>query len=225
MEHEDDVQGAEFVARDPQVEPDDDGVEYNAEFQDQEGGDLLPKCGPAAYCVAESEFLVEGFVLRADDGPVARHIVVLPVFHGGDGALDVFFRAVAVFGLDVALRSKVEKKDQHDGSEHDGGTPRILRPIPRHAHARLGPDLAVCWVQEVYESGGDDDAGAKIAGEEVDVDGDAETGDSLGDDGEEGCTGGYDHDDEEGGDAGAESAVILIVPGIEGADDIAWVGG
>lgn len=225
MEHEDDVQGGEFVARDPEVEPDDDGMEYNAEFQYQEGGDLLPKCGPTAYRVAESEFLVEGFVLRAEDGPVARHIVVLPVFNGSDGTLDVFFRAVAVFCLDVALRSKIEKKDQHDGSEHDGGTPRILRPIPRHAHARLGPDLAVCWVQEVYESGGDDDAGAKIAGEEVEVDGDAETGDSLGDDGEEGCTGGYDHDDEEGRNSGAESAVILIVSGIEGADDIAWVGG
>lgn len=199
-------------------------MEYDAEFQDQEGGDLLPECGLAGFCVTVFEFLIESFVRRSDYGSVARHIAVLPSLRGGDGTLDVLFRAVAVFGLDVALRSKVEEKDQHDGSEHDGRTPRILRPIPRHAHARLGPDLAVCGVQKVYESGGDDDAGAKVAGEEVDVDGDAEAGDAFGDDGKEGCAGGDDHDDEESGNAGAESAVVLIVPGVEGADDITWVG-
>ena len=75
------------------------------------------------------------------------------------------------------------------------------------------------------EGGGDDDAGAKVASEEVDVDGDAEARDSFGDDGEEGCAGGDDHDDEEGGDAGAESAIVLVVSGVEGADDIARVGG
>ena len=75
------------------------------------------------------------------------------------------------------------------------------------------------------EGGGDDDAGAEIAGEEVDIDGDAETGDSFGYDGEEGCAGGDDHDDEEGGYAGAELAVVFISGGGEGADDIAWVGG
>lgn len=225
MKHEDDVQGAEFVARDPQVEPNDDGVEYDAELQDQEGGDLLPECGSASFSVAEFEFVVEAFVLRADDGPVARHIAVFSVFRGGDCALDVFFRAVAVFGLDVTFRTKIEEKDQHDGSEHDGGTPRILRPIPRHAYARLGPDLAVCWVQEVYESGSDNDAGPEVTGEEVDIDGDAEAGYSFSDDGEESCAGGYDHDDEEGRDAGAESAVVLIVSRVKGADDIAWVGG
>ena len=75
------------------------------------------------------------------------------------------------------------------------------------------------------EGGGDDDARAEVAGEEVDVDGDAESGDSFGDDGEEGRAGGYYHYDEEGGYAGAELAVVFVVGGVEGADDIAGVGG
>ena len=75
------------------------------------------------------------------------------------------------------------------------------------------------------EGGGDDDAGAKVAGEEVDISVDAETWDPFGHDGEEGCKGGYDHDDEEGGYARAEPAVVFVVGGGEGADDIAWVGG
>ncbi len=60
------------------------------------------------------------------------------------------------------------------------------------------------------EGGGDDDAGAEVASEEVDIEGDAESGDSFGDDGEEGCAGGNGHDDEEGGDAGPELTVVVV---------------
>ena len=168
---------------------------------------------------------VKSVVGDVDLGCGAWGVDFLAVWGVGDGILDVLLGAHTVLHLDVALGSKVEEKDEHDGCEDDGGTPGILRPVPRHTHAGLRSDLAVCRVQEVDEGGGDDDAGAEVAGEEVDVDGDAETGDSFGHDREEGCAGGYDHDDEEGGYAGAELAVVFVVGGVEGADDIAWVGG
>ena len=41
MEDEDDIEGAEFVADDAKIEANDDGVENDAEFQDQKGGNLL----------------------------------------------------------------------------------------------------------------------------------------------------------------------------------------
>ncbi len=60
------------------------------------------------------------------------------------------------------------------------------------------------------ERRGDDDAGAEVAGEEVHVDGDAESRDSFGDDGEECRAGGNNHDDEEGGDASTELTVVFV---------------
>lgn len=48
------------------------------------------------------------------------------------------------------------------------------------------------------ESGSDDDAGAEVASEEVDVERYAEIGYSFGHDGEECRAGGNNHDDEEG---------------------------
>ena len=227
MEDEDDVEGAELVAGDAQVEADDDGVEDDAEFEDEKGGDLLPEGQASGFrgAVLELGVEVESVVGDAGLGCGAWGIDFFAASAIGDGALDVLVRAEAVFGLDVALCSKVEEEDEHDGCEYDGGGPGIQRPISRHAHAGVGSNLAVCGVQEVDEGGGDDDAGAEVAGEEVDVDGDAETWDSFSHDGEKGCAGGYDHDDEEGGYAGAELTVVFIAGGFDEADDIAWVGG
>ena len=227
VEDEDDVEGAEFVAGDSQVEADDDRVEDDAEFEDQKGGDLLAEFCAAGFRAAVLELVVEVVVGEVGLGRGAWAIgffAVLAVLNVGDGALDVLLWTQAVFRLDVALRSEIHEEDEHDGCEDDCGTPGILRPISRHAHARVGSNLAVCWVQEVDEGGGDDDAGTEVAGEKVDVVGDAETGDSFSQDGEEGCAGGYDHDDEEGGYAGTELTVVFIFGGVEGADDIAWVG-
>lgn len=53
------------------------------------------------------------------------------------------------------------------------------------------------------EGRGDDDTGAEVSSEEVDVDRNAESGDSFGHDWEESGAAGHDHDDEESGDAGA----------------------
>ena len=61
------------------------------------------------------------------------------------------------------------------------------------------------------ESGGDDDAGAEVTSEEVDVEGNAESGYAFGDDGEESRAGGNNHDDEEGGDSCAELAIVFIL--------------
>ena len=142
-----------------------------------------------------------------------RRIASFAIGGDGDGALNVLLDIDAVFDLDEALGAKIHEKDDHDGGEDDGGTPGVLGPITRHADAGLGTDFAVGGVEEVDEGGGDDDAGAEVAGEEVDVEGDTEAGDALGHDGEEGCAGGDDHDDEEGGDAGAELTVVFIVGG------------
>ena len=57
---------------------------------------------------------------------------------------------------------------------------------------------------------GNDDAGSEIAGEEVDVEGYVESGNSFGDDGEESGAGGNDEDDEKGGNACAELAIIIV---------------
>lgn len=78
-----------------------------------------------------------------------------------------------------------------------------MRPTSRQTYAGIGPDLVVCWVQEVNEGRGDDDTGAEVSSKEVDVDGNAESGDSFGHDWEESRAAGHDHDDEESGDAGA----------------------
>ena len=227
VEDEDDVEGAEFVARDSQVEADDDRVEYHAEFEDQKGGDLLAEFCAAGFRAAVLELVVEVVVGEVGLGRGAWAIgffAVLAILNVGDGALDVLLCAQAVFRLDVTLCSEIHEEDEHDGCEDDGGTPGVLRPISRHAHARVGSNLAVCWVQEMDEGGGDDDTGAEVAGEQVDIDGDADTADSFGHNGEEGCASGYDHDDEEGGNASAELTVVFIFGGVEGADDIAWVG-
>ena len=62
----------------------------------------------------------------------------------------------------------------------------------------------------MYEGCGDDDAGAEVASEEVDVEGYVEAWDSLGHDGKEGCARGNGHNDEESGNAGTELAVVFI---------------
>ena len=48
MEDEDDVEGFELFASDGEGEADEDGVEYYAEFEDEDGGHLG---GVVFYCV------------------------------------------------------------------------------------------------------------------------------------------------------------------------------
>ena len=184
-------------------------MEYDAEFQDQEGGDLLLESRPAGFCSGKLEFLRETLLgvifcaMAVGLGSIARRVGGFSVFSASDGTLDVLLCDHPVSHLNVALRSKVQQEDQHDWSEHDSGTPGVLRPTSRQTYAGVGPDLGVCWVQEVNEGRGDDDTGAEVSSEEVDVDGNAESGDSFGDDWEESGAAGHDHDDEESGDAGA----------------------
>ena len=40
MRYKDDIQGGEFVTQDSPFEPDNDGVEDDATFEDKEGGEL-----------------------------------------------------------------------------------------------------------------------------------------------------------------------------------------
>lgn len=75
------------------------------------------------------------------------------------------------------------------------------------------------------EGRGDDDAGAEVACEEVDIDIDTHPADAGGHDGEEGGSTGHDEDHEEGRDAGAQAAVILVLAGLEETHDLGRVGG
>lgn len=126
----------------------------------------------------------------------------------------------AVLGLDVQLGGKVHEEDDEDGSEHDGRHPGVVGPVAGHADAGRGTDLIVGRVEQVHEGRGDDDAGAEVAGKQVDGDGDLERGDALRDDGEEGGRGGADQDDEDGRDARAQLAVVVVAGRVEIADDV-----
>ena len=66
---------------------------------------------------------------------------------------------------------------------------------------------------------GNDDAGTKVAGEEVDIDVDAQASHAGRDDGKERGGGGYNEDHKEGGDAGTQATVVLIPAGIDVADN------
>ena len=231
MEDEYGIEGAEFGSHDAEVQSDDDGVEYHAKFEDQKRGDLLLECEPAGFrvnvfdCFGVSHLVV---LFRAGKGclrSATRRLGFRTHFNARNGALNVLFCAHTVLDLNVAFCAKAEEENHHHGGEDDGRTPGVLGPSSRHAHAGVGSDLAVCGIEEMNEGGGDDDTGAKVACEEVDVERDAETGNPFGDDGEERGTGGYDHNDEEGGYPRAELAVVFIAGGGKGADDITRVGG
>src|SRR3569833_2804875 len=68
--------------------------------------------------------------------------------------------------------------------------------IRRTSNASCGPDLVVRRIQKVHERRGDDDAGAKIAGKEIHIEWDAQTGNALREHGEHGCGRRDDEDDE-----------------------------
>ncbi len=153
MEDEDGVEGAEFGADDAEVQSDDHGVENHAELEDQKGGDLLLEGQPGGFGVVVFDFLRESHfevLFRAGDVRLGFSTgcvgIFFSVFDAGDGFLDVLLGSHTVFHLDVALRSKVEEENHHDGGEHDGGAPRVLGPSSRHAHAGVGSYFAVCWV-------------------------------------------------------------------------------
>nr|POE92324.1 hypothetical protein CFP56_70395 [Quercus suber] len=67
---------------------------------------------------------------------------------------------------------------------------------------------------------GDNDSGAKVASEQIDVKGNIEPGPGR-EDGEKGHGRGDDENDEDGGNAHADRATVLIVSDLEGADDLA----
>ena len=226
MEHDHGVEGVELGAHHAEVQADDDGVEDDAELEDQEGGDLLLEGAVArcfVYAVGFVAFGTEFLLVEArgcgcgcgfDVGPggfLARRVLVnvatgainAGVRCTGHGFLHVRVILKPILDLDIALCREIEEEDHDDGGQDDGWTPGIVGPMARHANACVGSDLAVCRVQEVDECRGDDDAGPEVAGEEVDIERDVELGDALGDDGEEGYGGGEDEDDEQGRDAGA----------------------
>ena len=213
MEDEDGVEGAELIPCDAEIESDDDGMEDDAEFEDQKGGDLLLEFEPTGLGVIVFDFLVQGFFVitfRFDTRFIGSSLDILSVSFGRDDILNIRPGASAVLDLNVTLRDEVEEEDEHDHREDDGGNPRVLRPTAGHSHACGGTYFAIGRVQEVDEGGGNDDAGTEITSEEIDVGWDTKTWDAFGDDGEEGSAGGDDHDDEEGGDTRAESAIVFI---------------
>jgi len=169
VEHEDRVQRGEFRARSPEVQPDDDGVEDDAELEDQEGGDLLLEGALVGRrgggVVAELlEVVLGALVGGIGSGFVSADAVLLVagveglvafvVVASGDEAFDVGVAVrVAVFDFDVTLGSKVEEEDEHYGAEDYAGDPGVAGPTAGHADACLGPDLAVSGVEETVSLG------------------------------------------------------------------------
>ena len=172
MEDDDGVEGFKLGADGTQVQANDDGVEDDTELQDEESGYLLLK-GPLGGlrvllgCVIlitfAAELLLVG-LLRFGVGVSMRGVDL-----AGNGFLHVGVIVEAVLDLHVALGAEVEQEDGHDRHEHDGRAPGVIGPVARHAYARLGSDFGIGWVEQMDKGGGDDDAGAKVAGEEVHI--------------------------------------------------------
>lgn len=240
MEDEDGVEGGEFFSRDTEVEADHDAVEDDAKFEDEEGGDLLAKGPLRGAGAVGGEVRVLEVELRVVYGRrgclvvlvgrvevLVSSVVVVAVRASRDRALEVV--AMRMRGpeplLNVPLSSKIQQEGEHDGGHGDGRHPAEVGPVARHAYAGRGAYGVVGRVEQVDEGGGDDDAGAEVAGEEVDVEGGLEAADAGGEDGEDGGGGGGDEDDEDGRDAGTQAAVVIVALGVEVADDVAGIGG
>ena len=246
MKHDDGVEGVELVTHHAQVQPNDHRVEHDAEFEDQEGRDLLLEGAVARRFVHAVDFVAFGAELFFESargrgsgfdvgarGDLGRGVIVgisstsvrAGVRFAGDGLLHVRVVMDSVFDFDIALGDEIEQKNYNDRVQYDGGTPRIIGPMARHAHACVGSDLAICGIQEMDECRGDDNTSAEVASEEVDVERDMQLADALGYDGEESYGRGDDEDNEQGGDASAQLAVVFIGSGGEIADYLGRVGG
>ena len=242
MEDEHSVEGIEFLSRDTEVQSDDHGVEYHAELEDQEGGDLLLERAVAGrfvgFAVGFETFGAEFFLVRFCCGcsgfsvsrrgsrSVNMHVsgVGTGVSLAGDSRLNVRVVMDTVLDFYIALGNEIEQEDDNDRCQYNSWTPGVDGPAPRHAHACVGSDLPIRGIQEMDECCGDNHPRAEIASEEIDVERNSEPAHALGDHGKECYDCGDDPDDEEGGDAGAEFAIVFVVGEFEVADYSGRVG-
>ena len=193
MEHNHRVQGVELGTHHTQVQPDDHRMEYHTKLENQESGDLLLEGAVASDFVDAVDFVsfgneflfVSGFgrgcgcgfdvgtrgaLGRAVGVDIGGSIFIgAGVRFAGDGFLHVRVVVDAVFDFDIALCDEIEQEDYDDGGQDDGGTPGIVGPVARHAHACVGSNLAICRIEEMDECRSDDDTGAEVASEEVDI--------------------------------------------------------
>ena len=183
MEYEDDVEGVEFLARDCEGEADEYGVEYHAEFEDEDCRHLR---GVVFY-------FVRGFLEFGGDGRVLRGVgdvlvIVLDVLAGVrevvfawcvflavlegvicSGAWEGVIGVVALLFVVVCVAERGECSGAHrhefDEEEHKNGHERnAFGPVVvcyRAREARIGEGIAG-RSQEVDERRGYDDAGAKV---------------------------------------------------------------
>ena len=129
VEHEHRVQDGEFGAGGAEVEPDEDGVEDDAELEDQEGGDLLlegalrgrgVRVRVELFHVGRGGAFVDGVGRGFGFDGGADHVLlvagveallVLVGLAGGDDAFDIRVAVhVAVLDFDVALGGEVEQE-------------------------------------------------------------------------------------------------------------------
>ena len=135
MEYKHREQRAEFVPDHTQIQPDNDGMDDDTEFEDEESGNLLFKGEFSRFRVFFLEYIFrfEFRVIHDLCCCLVTCIVTIPLL--GDGVLDVGSRLVAIFDLHIPLRPKVQQEDSNDRGQHDPRTPRVVGPMARHAHA------------------------------------------------------------------------------------------
>lgn len=189
MEDEDDVEGAELVAGDGEGEADEDGVEDDAELEDEDGRHLgrvvldpfaavgvlgfhiIVAVGVVMVVILVRAVVAEVVVAGGAGGDDARFalrlgggVAVLEFVGGGGGGVG------AVEG-GVAHGHELGEEEEEDGHQGDPLNPRVVCDGPSETFISEG---FVGGSEEVDEGGCDDDAGAEVFGDEEGPWGDAD---------------------------------------------------
>lgn len=183
MEHEDDVEGVEFLARDCKGEAHENGVKYHAEFEDENCCHLrrvvfyfvrgfLEFRGDGRFLVGNGDVLVIVVdVLAGVREVVFAWCVFLAALRGAicTGCLEGLIGVVALLVLVVCMaergecsgahRHEFDEKEHKDGHERNAFGPVVV--CYRARKARICEGMAG-RSQKVDERRGYDDAGAKV---------------------------------------------------------------
>ena len=183
MEYENDIEGIESLARDCKGEADEYGVEYHAEFEDEDCCHLrcvvfyfvrgfLEFCGDGWFLGGNGNVLVIVVdVLAGVREVIFAWCVLLAVLGGAicTGVLEAVICVVALLFVVVCMaerrecsgahRHEFDEKEHKDGHERNAFGPVVV--CYRARKARICEGIAG-RSQEVDERRGYDDAGAKV---------------------------------------------------------------
>lgn len=86
-----------------------------------------------------------------------------------EGIGGFLFALDTVLPLHVGLGGQVHEEDEDDGGHNDGSAPREILPVTGRSNTSVGTDGRVGRIQQMDESGGHDDTGTEVPGEEIDA--------------------------------------------------------